>query len=204
MKRFGWIVFGFFAVSIGLYPFMYFIVDRNFGLLQSKSEALLADPLWNTGFYAHIVFGGLALLSGWTQFSKKLRAKRMNLHRTLGKFYVIVVMISSIAGIYIGGHPTGGPIAMTGFMLLGILWFYTTLSAYTSIRGRNTSRHEVMMIFSYALCFAAVTLRIWLPILQGITGDFITAYLIVAWLCWVPNFIVAFIITGKKRRLLSA
>jgi hypothetical protein len=48
-----------------------------------------------------------------------------------------------------------------------------------------------MMIYSYAACFAAVTLRIWLPLLISITGDFFIAYPIVAWLCWVPNLIVA-------------
>jgi hypothetical protein len=46
------------------------------------------------------------------------------------------------------------------------------------------------MIISYSLTYAAVTLRIWLPILLMIfSGDFNTAYRIVAWLSWVPNFI---------------
>ena len=53
------------------------------------------------------------------------------------------------------------------------------------------------MIYSYAACFAAVTLRIWLPILLKIFGDFIIAYSIVAWLCWVPNIIVANLIVRK-------
>ena len=48
-----------------------------------------------------------------------------------------------------------------------------------------------MMIYSYAACFAAVTLRIWLHLLTALFGGFITAYTIVAWLSWVPNLIVA-------------
>ena len=56
-----------------------------------------------------------------------------------------------------------------------------------------------MMIYSYAACFAAVTLRIWLPILTSILGEFLSAYRIVAWLCWVPNLIVAYIISNTKK-----
>jgi hypothetical protein len=48
------------------------------------------------------------------------------------------------------------------------------------------------MIRSYALTFAAVTLRIWLPLFQnGFGMEFISAYVIIAWLCWVPNLLWA-------------
>ena len=47
------------------------------------------------------------------------------------------------------------------------------------------------MIRSFALLFAAVTLRIELPLLILWTGEFASAYVIVSWLCWVPNLIWA-------------
>ena len=56
-----------------------------------------------------------------------------------------------------------------------------------------------MMIFSYTACFAAVTLRLWLPVLVSILGDFVRAYTLVAWLCRVPNIVVAGFITGRKK-----
>ena len=56
------------------------------------------------------------------------------------------------------------------------------------------------MVYSYAVCFSAVTLRIWLPILIAITGEFESAYLIVGWLSWVPNLIVAYFIVNRKNR----
>ena len=43
------------------------------------------------------------------------------------------------------------------------------------------------MLRSYALVFAAVTLRIELPLLTMGFGDFTPAYQVVAWLSWVPN-----------------
>ena len=50
MKKTLWILFGFLSVAIGLYPAIYFVQDRNFGLLSTKSAALLSDLAWNTGF----------------------------------------------------------------------------------------------------------------------------------------------------------
>lgn len=192
MKKFQLYLLAFFAIAIGLYPAIYFVADdRRFGLLQSKPEALLADGLWNFGFYTHIIFGGIALLAGWSQFSKDIRNKQLNLHRYLGKIYVFCVMLSSLAGIFIGFYASAGWIAKVGFICLGIVWFSTTLAAYRFIILKDITRHQKMMIYSYGACFAAVTLRIWLPLLISYFGDFIPAYRIVAWLCWVPNIIVA-------------
>jgi hypothetical protein len=47
------------------------------------------------------------------------------------------------------------------------------------------------MMRSYALAFAAVTLRLYLPIFQITHVDFMIAYRITAWLCWVPNLAFA-------------
>ncbi|GAB4428835.1 MAG: hypothetical protein OHK0039_47410 [Bacteroidia bacterium] len=55
-------------------------------------------------------------------------------------------------------------------------------------------------MISYAACFAAVTLRLWLPILTALLGDFLPAYRIVAWLCWVPNLLVALAVIWWQRR----
>lgn len=191
MKKTLWVLFGFFAVSIGLYPVIYFVQDRKFGLLSTKSEALLNDVFWNVGFYTHIIFGGLALLIGWTQFSPRLRRTRLSLHRNLGKIYVAAALLSGLAGFGIGTQATGGWAAALGFMSLGVVWVYTTFAAYRHIRAGQVTAHQKMMMYSYAACFAAATLRLWLPLLTNLSGDFIAAYQIVAWLCWVPNLGVA-------------
>lgn len=193
-----WIVMVLLAILIGLYPAIYFLVDREFGLLGNKTAELLTNTSWNIAFYIHIILGGVALLTGWTQFSSKLRAKNLALHRQMGKVYVISVILSSLAGIYIGFFATGGIVASTGFICLGIVWFSVTVKAYLDIRKGRVSQHQKMMTYSYAACFAAVTLRIWLPLLTiMLSGNFITAYIIVAWLCWVPNLIVANLITRR-------
>jgi hypothetical protein len=191
IKKVSWILMGLFAVLVGLYPCIYFLADRKFGLLSSKTDFLLGDIFWNIGFYTHIVFGGVALLIGWIQFNSSLRNKYLQLHRVVGKIYVVAALFSSLAGIGIGIFATGGRQAALGFVCLGITWFTTTLMAYIYIRRKHVQQHQKMMIYSYAACFAAVTLRIWLPLLSAWLGDFTTAYRIVAWLCWIPNLVVA-------------
>lgn len=118
-NKFAWIVFGTMAMSIGLYPLIYFVIDRKFGLLASKSESLLNNIFWNTGFYGHILFGGLALFIGWVQFSKKFRNTNLLRHRNIGKIYVIAAMISGACGIYIGFHATGVLLHPLGLSVLG-------------------------------------------------------------------------------------
>jgi uncharacterized membrane protein len=180
----------------GLY--LYNIGEPEFGLLGRKQVAVVANTLWYASFYTHIAAGGTALLVGWTGFIKKLRQQKLKkIHTTLGKIYIISTFISSITGIYIGFFAEGGIIAKLGFVTLGTIWFYITLLAYTAIRNRKIETHQKMMMYSYASCFTAVTLRLWLPALEIYFHDFETAYKIVAWLSWIPNLLVARLIIMK-------
>ena len=198
LRRIPYFLLALTAICIGLYPLIYFTIDRHFGLLSSKSDALLNNVIWNVGFYAHIICGGLALLVGWYQFNEKWRHKNIQLHKRIGKFYAYNVFISGMASVYIGYFATGGIVASTGFISLGLIWLYTTFQAVRYAKGGNIDGHQRMMIFSYAACFAAVTLRIWLPLLTtAFEGDFIKAYRIVAWLCWVPNLIFAWFLQAR-------
>jgi hypothetical protein len=44
---------------------------------------------------------------------------------------------------------------------------------------------------NYALTFAGVMLRLWNPILVSIGFEFLSSYLVIARLCWVPNLLAA-------------
>lgn len=202
IKKFGWWVFAVLCSVIGLYPILYFILERNFGLLQSKSAELLSSPIWNAAFYTHIILGGFALVIGWTQFPKGFRDRNRKIHKKIGMAYVTFAFFSSIAGIYIGLFATGGIVSILGFVSLGIVWLITTMMGWLTAKKHDFDAHANWMIYSYAACFAAVTLRIWLPLLILLhQGDFIPAYHIVAWLCWVPNIAVAYWIVSRRRKM---
>ncbi len=200
-KKFLWWLFAALCILISLYPISYFVQERTFGLLSFKSEPLLSNIFWNIGFYAHIILGGVALAVGWSQFSEKLRVKNIKLHRRLGKIYVLSVLMSGSGAVVISWSATGGYVSTAGFFSLAVIWLVTTYLAYTSIKKKDIQTHQKMMIFSYAACFSAVTLRLWLPILTISLGDFIPAYRVVAWLCWVPNILVAYFLVNRKAQL---
>ncbi|WP_316662623.1 DUF2306 domain-containing protein [Gilvirhabdus luticola] len=188
-----------FAIFIGLYPLRFIGLSYNDSLLGNKSSTLLDSLPYIIAFYTHIFLGGLALLSGFSQFFKILRRKYLGIHKVLGKVYIISVLLSGTAGLCIAFFAEGGFIASTGFAALAVLWLFTTVKAYSSIKNKDIARHQQWMVRSYALCFAAVTLRIYMPLFLGVLGmDFIPAYKIIAWLCWVPNLLVAEVFIIRK------
>lgn len=196
-KKISWVVIIFFAIAIGCYPAIYFFVDKTFGLLNTKDSAVLDSVVWTTAFYVHIILGGVALLIGWLQFNDTLRLRYVKVHRTIGILYTLSVVLSGLTGLYIAFYATGGIVAKAGFTGLAIAWLATTLQAYRVILKKEIKAHQMWMIYSYAACLAAVTLRIWLPLLTITLEGFIPAYRIVAWLCWVPNLVVAYFIARK-------
>lgn len=197
MRKFSFALICIFALLIGLYPLIYVFIDHQYTLLGSKTPDVLHNIIWQFAFYSHIIFGGLALFIGWRQFGNKFRAQHIKLHRSIGKLYVTSVVLSSIAGIYIGFYANGGSISATGFILLGLIWLSTTLAGLVQIRKGKLVKHQQLMTYSYACTFAAVTLRLWLPLLILLTKDPADSYLVVAWLSWVPNLIVAYFISRK-------
>lgn len=179
------------ASIIGLYPAMYFGSEK-FGILASKDLAVLRSVFWNSAFYLHITTGGFALLIGWVQFNHRLMIAKPDIHRGIGKIYAFSVLVSSFSAGYLSFYAAGGIIATAGFLCLSSIWLFATFSGYSAIAKRDIEKHQKMMLYSYAACFAAVSLRVLLPLLVHILRDFITAYVIVSWACWIPNMLVAY------------
>lgn len=186
------------CLIVGAYPLVYILIGGKIGLLQTKSDALLRAAWWRAWFYIHISCGGIALACGWTQFVGAWRKRYLRMHRVLGKLYLIMVCLSGAAAVCLSFFASTGWVAGLGFGSLGVVWLYFTLLAYKSIRQRDARKHEAMMTYSYSACFAAVTLRLWLPLLLGVFRlNFAVAYPIAAWLCWTPNLLAARLIASK-------
>ncbi len=168
-------VYGFLPLGIALHPDM-----------RATYEAQ------RIGIYAHVFAALFTLTLGPFQFSARLRAARPALHRWMGRLYLgIGVLVGGLAGLYMASFAYGGPVARLGFGLLALAWLYTGLRAYLAIRARQVMEHCRWMVRNFALTFAAVTLRLWLPasFVAGLPFDL--AYPAIAWLCWVPNLLVA-------------
>jgi uncharacterized membrane protein len=198
LNKIAWIIIVLLAIGIGLYPFSFLFTSAAEGFLNFKKSEFEPGSFWRMTFYIHILLGGVALLTGWSQFSKKIRAKNISLHRRLGKVYIMSILFSSIAGLYMAVLANGGIIAKLGFSGMAVAWMITTSLAYTFIRKRNIEQHRQWMIRSYAVTLAGVTFRLWLPLLLfGFNMNFISVYRIDSWVSWVLNLVIAEMIIRK-------
>jgi uncharacterized membrane protein len=142
--------------------------------------------------YAHVFGSAVALLIGPLQFWSRLRARRPALHRALGKLYLAVgVGLGGLAGLALAPSAFGGLVAKLGFACLALAWLYTGIHALGAAQARDFAQHRRWMIRNFALTFAAVTLRIYLPGSLAAGLPFEVAYPAIAWLCWLPNLVAA-------------
>lgn len=152
--------------------------------------------------YMHVFASTVALLIGPFQFSRRLRDGNRALHRWLGRVYLSIgVLVGGLAGLYLALFAFGGPMARAGFGLMAVAWLYTGVRAYVAIRRGEVQRHREWMFYNFSLTFAAVTLRLYMPLSQLAGVPVEVAYPVVAWLCWVPNLLVArFLSNGGSRK----
>jgi uncharacterized membrane protein YozB (DUF420 family) len=74
---------------------------------------------------------------------------------------------------------------------LAVSWLAAGMLGYRAIRSGDVDRHRRWMTRSFALTYAAVMLRIYLPVAMVVGLELSQVYPLVAWLCWVPNLAVA-------------
>lgn len=186
LRKVSWGTMAVFATLISLYALVSAFAP---GLRSPFVQDLFSEKALRA--LGHMGAGGFALAAGALQFSTRLRVRKPRVHRLAGRIYVVAVLISGASGLLLAPSSTGGVAAHFGFGFLAVLWLATCIIAYISVRSRDYEAHREWMIRSYALCLAAVTLRLYLP-LSGLAGiPFEEAYPAIAWLCWVPNLVVA-------------
>ena len=178
------------ALSHTIVAYALLYVIRGEKMFFGEVGAGFRERPW--GILAHAFVAAFALAVGPFQFRETLRVRRLALHRAMGRVYVIAALLTGVTGLYMAVYSFGGPITHLGFGLLAAGVIATTTMAYRRIRVRDTVAHREWMIRSFSLIFAAVTLRVLLPLLIAAhQGAFEPAYLWVSWLCWVPNIVWA-------------
>lgn len=139
----------------------------------------------------HVAGGMTALLIGPFQLARRLRTRHVRLHRAMGLGYVAGVAAASASGLALATTAHGGPVAGLGFAGLAVSWAVTTSLAVRAVLLHDYTQHRRWMVRSFALTFAAVTLRLYLGV-AGVLGlGLDTSYVVIAWLCWVPNLLLA-------------
>ncbi|MCS7483498.1 DUF2306 domain-containing protein [Umezawaea endophytica] len=162
-------------------------------------------------FYVHVVSAGISLVVGPFQFAKVIRRRYRAVHRWIGRTYVVSIAFASVSGLVMAAFNSAAFVGFFGFGTLSVLWGWTTWRGYRAIREHDVASHQAWMIRSFALTFAAVTLRLWLGVLiifQLVVGfggpnaevdQLMTdAYAAVPFLCWLPNIVIAEIMIRRR------
>jgi uncharacterized membrane protein len=171
-------------------PYLSFKIDAGF--LATK-QSIIHIAHWRYAFYIHVCTSIFLLLFGAVQFVRNSAYRFRIAHRISGILYVvIIVLLSGPSGFVMGIYANGGMWAKISFVLLSVCWVYTTVLSYLKIKNGNVLAHKQYMIRSYALTLSAVTLRTYalvLPMFIHLHGR--DEYVLIAWLSWVPNLILA-------------
>ena len=145
------------AIALMSYRFLFLGLEAAF----AGMEGHITDR--QTIFLVHIIASPIALATGVLQFLPRLRARRPALHRWTGRIYALAILFGGLAGLAMALDAAGGPVAGWGFGLLAFLWMAVTAQAVRLAMSGQIARHRAWMIRSFALTFAAVTLRLEMP-----------------------------------------
>lgn len=145
---------------------------------------------WPVAVLAHVGGGVTALALGSFQLVTR-RGPRRIWHRWAGRTYVIACLIGAVSGFWLALHASAGPVATAGFGGLAIAWFGTTMMGWRQAVTGRYAAHRRWMIRSLSLTFAAVTLRLMLPMIPLTGLAFVEGYRLISFLCWVPNLLLA-------------
>ncbi len=114
----------------------------------------------------HAGAAATALLGGPSQFAPVVRRRWPRLHRWAGRAYVVGCMVGGASALVLAAGVSSGPVAGAGFAALGLQWMYATGQGWATARARRYADHRRWMIRSFALTFAAVTLRLYLAVVR--------------------------------------
>jgi len=154
------------------------VVGLMIAYVLQHNEAFLLDPddpAWS--HYAtikwwllpHGLAGALAIFLGITQFSTRLRARHLAVHRWVGRTYVALVLVAAPLGAYIQ-YVEEAMGMQRSFTLAAIvdacLWLLATGVAFWAIRGKRIDLHRQWMTRSFVMATVFLQVRV----IAGVSG----------------------------------
>jgi uncharacterized membrane protein len=175
-SRFKTILWG----SLGLTTLFVFITSEvllvtDYPMYHAYRLQVIADRRF---LIPHTLSGVMALVIGPVQFSSRFRLRHPQLHRILGRIYVVSVFIGSFTGIALAAGRPGLP----GTSMQAAAWMVCTTAAFVTARNRQIAVHRQWMARSYAVTFTFVSSRVlnlW-PRYWSHLGDVLSAVGVIA------------------------
>lgn len=138
-------------------------------------------------FLIHVFSGALAILLSLVQIVRK---KGDRIHRYCGRGFFFSFGICSIAGILISTRSFAGPIAATGFFLLGVSSIVSLVVLLIEVKRKRFASHGRWSLRAVALAFSAVSLRLEMALLSQFLDSMREVLQIAAWSCWLGNILL--------------
>jgi uncharacterized membrane protein len=167
-------------VSLGLTTLFVFITSEvllftDYPMYHAYRLQVIAD---RDLLIPHTLAGTFALLIGPINFSTRIRQRHLQLHRILGRVYVISVFVGSFTGIALAYGRPGLP----GTSMQAAAWMVCTTAAFITARNRQIVVHRQWMARSYAVTFTFVSSRVFnlVPSYWSHLGDVLSAVGVIA------------------------
>ncbi|WP_347219294.1 DUF2306 domain-containing protein [Chryseobacterium sp.] len=178
----------------------YIPLDPNISFLMIKQTEVEQRPEYLYFFYTHVYTSIFVLLSGFLAILRKDFGWK-SFHRNMGKIYIFLILfLAAPSGIYMGFFANGGLFSKISFVILGLLWWFSTFKAYQLARQKRFKEHKQWMWRSFAFTLSAITLRMWKVIIVYLFHpNPMDVYQIIAWLGWIPNILIIEYLISKKQ-----
>ncbi len=136
----------------------------------------------------HALFAGLAMVLGAFQFSDRLRARYLKLHRALGYVYVVGVFIGAPLGIPLAAR-VDTPSLAAASVVQAFGWMLCTGIALYCVRHGNIAQHRRWMIRGYPFAMVFTVARLLIPIPPILRSGFVGIEIVV----WSSIALAAFL-----------
>lgn len=187
-----WLAYAYFSYLLFLITIQYIPIDFDVAFLRIKQDEIQLFH-YKIAFFTHVYTSIFLNAFGWMQFSKLIREKYNELHKQIGKFYIIsILLFSGPSGLIISYYANGGIISQIAFIILSVLWMLFTYLSFYYAKKLDFKKHQKFAIRSFALTLSAISLRLFKFIIvflfQPLPMD---TYRIVSWLGWTFNLVLA-------------
>jgi uncharacterized membrane protein len=177
-----------FFVVVGLaFLFVLWNNERFFLNPQAPQWAHFNPIRWH--LLPHGVAGLVALSLGATQFSSTLRRRNPRVHRTLGKLYIIAVLVLSPVAIWMALIVSPWFLVVFTVVQAGTSMLFT-LAAYACARRGDFAAHREWMVRSYGILLIFLEGRVLMAIPVVARGG-MDSVVMVNWGCMVLTLVAA-------------
>jgi hypothetical protein len=182
-----------FACLMGTKIVPYFSFNPLQDFLGTKTDVVLAKPIFQGSFYVHIASSWVVMCAGALQIIPGLYRRWPSLHRWLGRIYgTFILLLACPSGLGLAIYANGGLAAKVGFSLQCLVWWLLTFQAWYYARQGRWEQHANAVLRSLAVTLAAMSLRTESYFMYYYLGTKpIETYLTVTWLSWVGNLFLA-------------